>query len=151
MMKTSQPQNDVLRINETKVFRLRPCLVSKTFFIWRNVLNYKKSKVKFSGGLNFVARLLARSRLISHFTGWNISTESTTTVSKSNFLHFNSECKKAAENVLIIVHIPGCFGKLKLENIDITPLGHFTENQKKILVLKNGQEINMEAEGWNHF
>ena len=43
------------------------------------------------------------------------------------------------------------FEKLKLENIDITPLGHFTENQKKILVLKNGQEINMEAEGWNHF
>lgn len=43
------------------------------------------------------------------------------------------------------------FDKLKLEGIDITPLGHFTENKKRILVSKNGQEINMESEGWNHF
>jgi len=40
---------------------------------------------------------------------------------------------------------------LKLDGIDITPLGHFTENKKRILVSKNGQEINMESEGWNHF
>ena len=43
------------------------------------------------------------------------------------------------------------FDKLKLDGIDITPLGHFTENKKRILVSKNGQEINMESEGWNHF
>ena len=37
------------------------------------------------------------------------------------------------------------FEKLKLDGIEITPLGHFTESNKKILVLKNGKEINMDS------
>ena len=43
------------------------------------------------------------------------------------------------------------FEKLKLDGIEITPLGHFTESNKKILVLKNGKEVNMDSKGWNHF
>ena len=43
------------------------------------------------------------------------------------------------------------FEKLKLDGIEITPLGHFTENNKKILVLKNGKEVNMDSKGWDHF
>lgn len=59
---------------------------------------------------------------------------------------------KGGEEYELLFSLPiSSFEKLKLENIDITPLGHFTENKKKILVLKNGQEINMESEGWNHF
>ena len=43
------------------------------------------------------------------------------------------------------------FEKLKLDGIEITPLGHFTKNNKKILVLKNGKEVNMDSKGWDHF
>ncbi len=43
------------------------------------------------------------------------------------------------------------YEKLKLDGIEITPLGHFTESNKKVLVLKDGKEINMESKGWNHF
>ena len=43
-----------------------------------------------------------------------------------------------------------------INDINVKPyqwfnLGHFTESNKKILVLKNGKEINMDSKGWNHF
>ena len=37
------------------------------------------------------------------------------------------------------------------EDIDITPLGHFTENRKNFLVEKNGNEREITSDGWSHF
>ena len=43
------------------------------------------------------------------------------------------------------------FEKIKDKNSDITPIGFFTRSKKKILVLDNGNEINIKSNGWNHF
>ena len=54
------------------------------------------------------------------------------------------------ENMIIIFFTISVYEKIKLDRIEITPLGHFTESTK-VLVLKDGKEINMESKGWNHF
>tara|TARA_B100000902_G_scaffold17937_1_gene21553 strand:+ start:10518 stop:11540 length:1023 start_codon:yes stop_codon:yes gene_type:complete len=72
--------------------------------------------------------------------------------SKELNVEFLDSVLNGGEEYELLFSLPiNSFEKLKLENIDITPLGHFTQNKKKILVLNNGKEINMEAEGWNHF
>lgn len=72
--------------------------------------------------------------------------------SKELNVKFLDSVLNGGEEYELLFSLPiNSFEKLKLENIDITPLGHFTQNKKKILVLNNGKEINMEAEGWNHF
>lgn len=72
--------------------------------------------------------------------------------SKELNVEFLDSVLNGGEEYELLFSLPiNSFEKLKIENIDITPLGHFTQNKKKILVLNNGKEINMEAEGWNHF
>ncbi len=43
------------------------------------------------------------------------------------------------------------FDSLNLDNIDITPIGHFTKNKKRSIVQKNGKEIELNSKGWKHF
>ena len=43
------------------------------------------------------------------------------------------------------------FENLDLDKIDITPIGHFTKNKKRILVQKDGKNIDLNTKGWIHF
>ncbi len=43
------------------------------------------------------------------------------------------------------------FENLNLDKIDITPIGHFTKNKKRILVQKDGKNIDLNTKGWIHF
>ena len=43
------------------------------------------------------------------------------------------------------------FENLNLDKIDITPIGHFTKNKKRILVQKDGKNIDLNTKGWVHF
>tara|TARA_B100000579_G_scaffold108787_1_gene86716 strand:+ start:3504 stop:4526 length:1023 start_codon:yes stop_codon:yes gene_type:complete len=43
------------------------------------------------------------------------------------------------------------FENLNLDKIDITPIGHFTKNKKRILVQKDGKNLDLNTKGWIHF
>tara|TARA_B100000287_G_scaffold168849_1_gene159341 strand:- start:7734 stop:8756 length:1023 start_codon:yes stop_codon:yes gene_type:complete len=43
------------------------------------------------------------------------------------------------------------FENLDLDKIDITPIGHFTKNKKRIFVQKDGKNIDLNTKGWIHF
>lgn len=43
------------------------------------------------------------------------------------------------------------FENLNLDKIDITPIGHFSKNKKRILVQKDGKNIDLNTKGWIHF
>ena len=46
---------------------------------------------------------------------------------------------------------PSDYEKIKKRKIDISPIGFFTKKNKKVLVLKDDNEIDLNLEGWNHF
>ena len=43
------------------------------------------------------------------------------------------------------------YNTLRENDIDITSIGYFTSNKKCILVSKDGELINLKAQGWKHF
>ena len=43
------------------------------------------------------------------------------------------------------------FDTIDFEGLDITPIGHFTKNKKKILVQKDGKNKEINSAGWTHF
>ena len=43
------------------------------------------------------------------------------------------------------------YEKIKNRNIDISPIGFFTKIKKKVLVLNDENEIDLNSDGWSHF
>jgi len=80
-----------------------------------------------------------------------ISDEVISTSEELNIKYLDAALNGGEEYELLFSLPISVYEKLKLDGIEITPLGHFTESNKKVLVLKDGKEINMESKGWNHF
>lgn len=80
-----------------------------------------------------------------------ISDEVISTSEELNIKYLDAALNGGEEYELLFSFPISVYEKLKLDGIEITPLGHFTESNKKVLVLKDGKEINMESKGWNHF
>ena len=80
-----------------------------------------------------------------------ISDEVISTSEELNIKYLDVALNGGEEYELLFSLPISVYEKLKLDGIEITPLGHFTESNKKVLVLKDGKEINMESKGWNHF
>ncbi len=72
--------------------------------------------------------------------------------SKELNVNYLDSILNGGEEYELIFSLPlDIYENLNFNGIDITPIGHFTESEKKILVLKNGTEVNLNSKGWNHF
>ena len=78
--------------------------------------------------------------------------EETKLVAKEFDLNFSNCALNGGEEYELLFSItPNEYELIKKNNIDIKPIGYFTKDKSKKIVLSNGKEDELKSFGWKHF
>ena len=73
-------------------------------------------------------------------------------VSKELDINYLDAVLNGGEEYELLFSIPvDKFESVNFDKIDISPLGHFTNDKRKVLVEKSGKNREIKSKGWDHF